>query len=111
METIHQQIVHFVTDGGKVPYQEWILQLSDRRADEIIHARIDRLRLGNFGDCKSLGSGLYELRIHYSKGYRIYFGRHGRTIVVLLCGGDKRMQPWDIVRAKHYWMNFQKRIK
>ena len=111
MVTALQEIMHYVTANGKVPYQEWVLQLADSRMDEIVHARINRLRLGDFGDCKALGGGVYELRIHYGSGYRIYFGRYGQSIILLLCGGDKRKQSWDIMSARHYWKDFQERMK
>ena len=58
---------------------------------------------GNFGDAKPIGEGVHELRVHYGPGYRIYFARQGRAVLVLLCAGDKRTQPRDIERAKRYW--------
>ena len=63
------------------------------------------MRLGNFGDCKPLESekGLFELRMHMSPGFRIYFGKRGKKVVILLCGGDKGSQKRDISRAKKYW--------
>ena len=67
-----------------------------------ISMRLDRLRLGNFGDCKTLQEGVSELRIHYGPGIRIYFGRVGKKIVLLLCDGDRNSQISDINRAKYY---------
>jgi putative addiction module killer protein len=73
------------------------------RAIEKIEARIARLRSGHFGDCKPVGEGVLELRVHYGPGYRVYFARHGRAIVLLLCAGHKSTHPRDITRAKRYW--------
>jgi putative addiction module killer protein len=69
--------------------------------------RINRLRLGSFGDYKAVGDGVCELRIDYGPGYRVYFGRHGTEIVILLIGGDKRSQDRDIETAKEYWADYQ----
>ena len=65
-----------------------------------IVARIRRLELGNLGDAKSIGDKVSELRVDYGPGYRVYFTRKGRTIVVLLCGGDKGSQRRDINEAQ-----------
>jgi putative addiction module killer protein len=87
--------------SGKLPYLLWENGLSrDIRA--IVTARMARIRLGNFGDCKSF-DGIHELRIHYGPGYRIYYGKKGKTIVILLCGGDKSTQKKDIKKAKVFW--------
>lgn len=69
--------------------------------------RVARLRPGNLGDCKPVGQGVAELRVDYGPGYRVYFGQHGRTVVLLLCGGDKRSQERDIRLAKQYWHEFK----
>jgi putative addiction module killer protein len=81
-------------------FRSWLNDLRDRRAAARIAARIDRLKLGNPGDVKSVGGGVSELRIDYGPGYRLYFRRVGQEIVVLLCGGDKSTQDRDIERAK-----------
>jgi putative addiction module killer protein len=78
----------------------WLRDLRDRRAQEIITQRITRLAGGLFGDVKSVGDGVSEMRINYGPGYRIYFTRQGNVVVVLLCGGDKDSQARDIARAK-----------
>lgn len=80
-------------------FQQWLSNLRDRRALARINARLISVTLGNFGDAHSVGNGLYELRIHYGPGYRIYFLREGTTVVILLCGGDKGSQRRDIERA------------
>ncbi len=81
-------------------FESWFLRLKDRAARFRIQARIDRLELGNLGDFKSVGSGVFELRVDYGPGYRIYFARRGDELVILLCGGDKSSQSRDIEKAK-----------
>ena len=78
-----------------------------KRANENSRTRLDRLEGGNFGDCQSVGSGVFELRLHFGPGYRVYFGEVDRTIVLLLCGGDKSTQTRDIQRAKTYWLEYK----
>ena len=96
----------FVARGGKAPFEQWMHSLRDKQTKARILTRIDRVRLGNFGDCESVGAGIYELRIHFGPGYRVYFGLHGSEIVLLLCGGDKSTQARDIEMAKVYWQEF-----
>ena len=81
-------------------FAKWFKNLRDGRAQDRIAIRIRRIELGNFGDAKSVGAGVHELRIDYGPGYRVYFVRRGNVIIVLLCGGDKRTQGWDIAQAK-----------
>jgi putative addiction module killer protein len=83
--------------------------LKDVRRRAKILARIDRLAAGNFGDCKSLRGGLYELRIDWGPGYRIYYAVLGKTCALLLCAGDKRSQSRDIKRALEYWNDYKDR--
>lgn len=81
-------------------YQKWLSKIKDNVFKVRLATRLRRLKLGNFGDVKSIGDGVSELRIDYGPGYRIYFTRQGNTIILLLCGGDKRTQDKDIKRAK-----------
>jgi putative addiction module killer protein len=81
-------------------FDGWLRRLGDEKAKARIASRIQRMRMGNPGDVKSLGSGLMEMRVAYGPGYRVYFVRQGAAIVVLLCGGDKRRQQQDIARAR-----------
>lgn len=94
---------------GSEPYTEWFGRLGDRQAKARIIARLDRLENGNVGDCKSLRGGLFELRIDWGPGYRVYFGREGDRLVILLCAGDKRRQASDIERAMTYWQDYRRR--
>jgi putative addiction module killer protein len=81
-------------------FRKWRLRLKDDRARALIASRLDRLAFGNAGDVKPVGQRVSELRIDYGPGYRVYFQRRGRMIVLLLCGGDKRTQHRDIETAK-----------
>ena len=73
----------------------------------VVERRIARLKLGNFGDVKPIGEGLSELRIDYGPGYRVYFGRQNREIILLLCGSDKNGQDRAIAKAKELWQEFK----
>jgi putative addiction module killer protein len=99
----------YITPEGNMPFDEWLNSLRDLQAKNRIDQRLDRLSLGNLGDCKSLGDGVCELRIDYGSGYRIYFGQIGLVVILLLCGGDKSTQNRDIRRAKEYWQDFKNR--
>jgi putative addiction module killer protein len=81
-------------------FRKWRAKLKDDRAHALIASRLDRLAFGNAGDVKPVGHGVSELRIDHGPGYRIYFQMRGKTIIVLLCGGDKRTQKRDIEIAK-----------
>ena len=83
--------------------------LRDPKARLKIEVRLERVELGNLGDHQSVGEGVFELRIDYGPGYRVYFGQAGRTIVLLLCGGDKSRQQQDIRKAKEYWADYENR--
>jgi putative addiction module killer protein len=86
-----------------------LTQLADARAQAKIATRINRLAAGNFGDCKSLRQGLYELRVDWGPGYRVYYAMIGSECVLLLCGGDKRKQAADIERALQYPKDYKGR--
>lgn len=73
--------------------------------------RVDRMELGLFGDSEPVGDGVSELRIHYGPGYRVYYAKEGKTIYLLLCGGDKSTQSKDIKRAREYWLEHKRRHK
>jgi len=105
------EIRHYVTRAGKDVFDDWLTQLADARAQAKIAARINRLAAGNFGDCKSLRQGLFELRIDWGPGYRVYFARVGTECVLLLCGGDKRKQAADIERALDYLADYRERTR
>ena len=81
-------------------FSAWLGKLADIAATARIVARLRRLELGNPGDVKSVGGGVSEMRIDYGPGYRVYFVRRGKTLIILLCGGDKRTQDKDIKAAQ-----------
>jgi len=92
--------------GRSIPFSVWLASLGDARAVGVVRARLNRIRLGNFGDCKSVGGGVEELRIDFGPGYRVYYGREGSLVVVLLCGGSKKSQAKDIVTAQRQWKEY-----
>jgi len=94
---------------GAVPLSEWLADLRDARARAKLEIRFRRVSLGIFGDVKSVGEGVLELREDIGSGYRVYIGRHGTALVILLCGGDKRSQDTDIKHAKAYWQDWKRR--
>ncbi len=107
MEVQPREIRNYLTADGRNPFDEWLDALRDRRGKAKIRARLDRVEDGNLGDYKSVGEGVFELRIYYGPGYRLYFGLEGLTIIILLCGGDKNTQLQDIRTAKEYWEDYR----
>ena len=103
------EILEYLTEDGRNPFREWSRGLRDRMARARVRVRLNRVRLGNFGDCRSVGSGVSELRVPHGPGYRVYFGRQGRAVVILLCGGDKASQARDIASARTYWADYLRR--
>ncbi len=109
--TAHKkELIFYEVLGGKAPLEEWLSDLKDRKARAVIRARLDRLENGNAGKCDSLGDGLYELKIYFGPGYRVYFGTDGPVLVILLCGGDKGSQRQDVEKARHYWADHRRRL-
>ena len=109
MEVQPREIRRYIISDGRVPFAEWIDSLRDRNTRAKINNRLRRVSLGNLGDYRSVGGGVFELRIHWGPGYRVYFGQIGLTIVLLLCGGDKSTQDRDILKAKEYWAEYEER--
>lgn len=105
-EVNSQEVLEYVKDNGKNPFRDWLSSLKDVRARSLVRVKIARLRLGNFGDAKSVGEGVSELRLPIGPGYRIYFGRVGDRVVLLLCAGEKKTQKKDIARAKEFWQDY-----
>ena len=108
METRRRQLQIYHDQQGREPFVEWVSRLS-RPYRARVFARLDRVETGNLGDCKSVGAGVFELRLHFGAGYRVYFGEIGTTIILLLCGGQKSSQQNDIQQAKKYWEEYKRR--
>jgi putative addiction module killer protein len=96
------------TEAGRSPFAEWFDNL-----DAVTAARVDRyvrrLEAGNFGAAKPLRDGVFELRLDFGPGYRVYYGREGRAIIILLGGGSKRRQDADIAAAVERWKRYKLR--
>jgi putative addiction module killer protein len=105
------ELLRYQAEDGRVPFTEWLQSIHDKQALAKVRVRLRRLEAGLFGDCASIGDGVLELREHHGAGYRVYFGRHGNTVVILLCGGTKRSQERDIRLAKEYWAEWKWRRK
>ena len=99
------ELLVFRDRSGRSPYQEWLASL-DAKTRERVLSRMGRLKWGQFGDFKSLDGGLYELRLFFGPGYRVYFGEHRGKMILLLTGGDKSTQKKDIKMAKQYWKTY-----
>jgi putative addiction module killer protein len=103
------EIRFYMNSSGKCPFEEWLGSLKDSKARMRIRARIARLEVGNFGDCKGLRDGVQEIRIDYGPGYRVYLSRQGKVIVLLLCGSDKSEQDRAIEKAIDYLKDWKRR--
>ena len=103
------EVFRYQTASGTEPLTEWLQSLRDKQAQAKVRIRLKRLEAGLFGDCEPVGDGVLELREHLGAGYRVYFGRQGQTIVILLCGGTKKTQAADIKTAREYWIDWKRR--
>ena len=97
----------YLTHGGRNPFREWLGTL-DVAVRARVQARVLRFEQGNLGDHKSVGSGVWEARLAFGPGYRIYFGKDGEAVILLLVGGAKSMQRRDIPRAQEFWRDYLK---
>ena len=109
LDVTPRSIEIYQTESGAIPYINWLRSLLDKRTVNRIDQRVRRIEMGAFGDHKSLGNGIYELRPFFGKGYRVYFAEQGHSIIVILCGGDKSSQQRDIMLAKQYWIDYKER--
>lgn len=100
---------NYVAPSGKVPFVDWIRNIKDPTMRHRIRSRLDRVELGHYGEYKALGDGVFELKLAFGPGYRIYFAEQDDIIVILLCGGDKSSQNKDIQTAKIYWRDLLER--
>jgi putative addiction module killer protein len=102
------KVTQYETESGKVPFAEWFDSLGAKAAAKVTSATT-RMELGNFGDHKSVGGGVWERRINFGKGYRIYYAEDGEDLILLFCGGTKSKQQSDIDEAKQYWKDYKNR--
>jgi putative addiction module killer protein len=109
MQSFPYELEYFVIEGGRIPFKQWLDGLRDVSARAKIRVRLDRLRLGNIGDSRSVGGGVFELKVDYGPGYRIYFGQEGKRVILLLLGGDKTSQERDIAQAKKFLNDYKRR--
>jgi putative addiction module killer protein len=102
------QIVEYISEADKNPFQDWFFNLDARAAAKVTTALV-RLENGNTSNAKSVGNGVYEYKINFGPGYRVYFGYDGKTLFILLAGGTKKHQSRDIEIAKPNWVDYKNR--
>jgi putative addiction module killer protein len=102
------EIREYINPKGRVPYRNWLTKLDAPARARIVTAVL-RVEMGNLASVKSVGRGVSELRLDFGPGYRVYFGRDGERLVILLCGGSKRRQQADIDAAQAYWSDYKAR--
>ena len=110
MEKLSIAVREFVDDSGISPFDKWFNELNAQAAAKVA-ANLARTASGNFSNSKSISGGVYELRIDFGPGYRVYFGKDGEKIIILLGGGTKKKQSVDIERAHDLWKEYKKRKK
>ena len=103
------EMLRYCGRDGREPFFEWLHSRRDKAAQARIRVRLRQVQAGNFGDCEPVGEGVIEIRVHLGPGYRVYCGRHGKAVVLLLSGGDKSSQARDIKRAKALWSEWKRR--
>jgi len=108
----YQDLILYEVLLGRQPFREWLENLRDKKARYVIRTRLDRLAYyGHAGKCEPVGKGVFELKIFLGPGYRVYLAQEGQVMVLLLCGGDKRTQRRDIIKAQVYLSDYRKRVK
>ncbi len=100
----------YETEAGTNPFSKWFLSLGTKAALKVRTA-IAQMEAGNLGDHKSVGGGVWERRINFEKGYRVYFAKDGNELIILFYGGTKVRQQSDIDTAKSYWSDYKRRKK
>jgi len=104
------EVVEYEQDDGHCPFAQWVETLDVKAAAKVLTA-VERMRQGNLGDHKSVGQGVTERRIDFGPGYRIYFGRDGDKLIVLVGGGTKSRQTRDIKNAHAIWAEYKRAKK
>jgi putative addiction module killer protein len=98
----------YVDEHGRVPFETWILEL-DGQAQAKVTIALSRLERGNMSNVETVGEGVFELKLNWGPGYRVYFGQDGKITIILLCGGTKKRQSRDIAIAKARWASYKLR--
>jgi len=104
-----KQLRYYQKVDGTKPFLEWLLRLQNPKTRSVLHNRLERFAEGNPGYWRSVGQGVFELKISWGPGYRIYFGCDGPHVIILLIGGDKSTQTRDIHEAHDFWQDYQRR--
>ena len=105
MQVTPKEILIYETEDGRAPFSEW-MERQSKQVYGTIMTRLERVEMGNFGDHRSVGDGVLELRIDVGPGYRVYFGKDGERLVILLIAGTKKTQRRDIETAKQFWREY-----
>jgi putative addiction module killer protein len=100
-----KEILIYETEDGRVPFGEW-MERQSKQVYGTVMSRLERVEMGNLGDHRGVGEGVFELRIDVGPGYRVYFGKDGERLVILLIAGTKKTQPRDIGAAKQFWRDY-----
>ena len=103
------KLLEYLSENGQRPFKNWLVGLRDLRARACIRTRLNRVRLGNLGDFASIGDGVFELRIFYGPGYRVYYSQERDNVIPLLLGGTKGTKKRDIRIAKAYLADYRER--
>lgn len=103
------EVLRYRAVDGSEPITDWLASIKDKQAQAKVRLRIQRMAAGNLGDSRPVGAGVREMREHEGPGYRVYFAQHGKSLVLLLCGGTKKSQDEDIPMARLYWADWKRR--
>jgi putative addiction module killer protein len=103
------EIIIYQTKNGKEPFYDWLRAVDNSFRKRIIKRLNQIAETANFGDYKSVGEGIFELKFGFGSGYRIYFGFEEQQIIILFCGGNKKTQTKDIKKAQEYWRNYNEK--
>ncbi|MGI4851514.1 MAG: type II toxin-antitoxin system RelE/ParE family toxin [Janthinobacterium lividum] len=106
-----KKIIHIYCDKNNLePFSQWLQSFKDKTIKARLLNRLRRMEGGNLGYWKSVGEGVFELKMDFGSGYRIYFGEQNEQIIILLSGGDKSTQRQDIMQAQNYWKDYKENL-
>ena len=109
MQSKSRIVDYYKTLAGREPAREWLSSLKDSLTQAILYKRIRQAGLGQFGKTRNVGDGVWELKIDFGPGYRVYYGIQGDELILILMAGSKRTQPMDIKKARAYWIEWKER--